>query len=201
MKKHAARGRRYWQGLAFSGGAAGRRAAGTGGAGEPLVDGDAGGAVGGPIHRARQGADQSALHELPSGRRPAAARRRCARLHQPPVPRRGRIRQRGACAARSATGANFDPGRVPGPSAWHLAPLEMAWEGKTLARDLRPDQGSRAQRRPVARRISSSTSAATAWSAGPGRPVRPRAGARHAGGGGRACAAWVRTGAQCPPAE
>lgn len=28
--------------------------------------------------------------------------------------------------------ANFDPGGVPGNPHWHLAPLEMAWQGKSL---------------------------------------------------------------------
>ena len=28
--------------------------------------------------------------------------------------------------------ANFDPGRVPGHPLWHLAPIEMAWVGKSL---------------------------------------------------------------------
>ena len=27
---------------------------------------------------------------------------------------------------------NFDPGRVPGHPAWHLAPIEMAWADKSL---------------------------------------------------------------------
>jgi hypothetical protein len=30
--------------------------------------------------------------------------------------------------------ANFDPGRVPSNPVWHLAPRDMAWEGKTLTR-------------------------------------------------------------------
>ena len=56
-----------------------------------------------------------------------------ARLHQPPV-------ERGADgfglpAMRCPIchqAANFEPGRVPGNPIWHLAPREMAWEGKTL---------------------------------------------------------------------
>ena len=27
---------------------------------------------------------------------------------------------------------NFDPGGVPGNFAWHMAPIEMAWAGKSL---------------------------------------------------------------------
>lgn len=28
--------------------------------------------------------------------------------------------------------ANFDAARVPGDPHWHLAPVSMAWEGKSL---------------------------------------------------------------------
>ena len=28
--------------------------------------------------------------------------------------------------------ANYDPAHVPGHELWHLAPIEMAWQGKTL---------------------------------------------------------------------
>src|ERR1700733_12249890 len=56
-----------------------------------------------------------------------------SRLHQPPVARgadgHGLPEMRCSnCHAR----ANFDPGRMPGHPDWHLAPREMAWEGKTL---------------------------------------------------------------------
>lgn len=42
----------------------------------------------------------------------------------------------GAPAMRCTTchgPSNFDPGGVPGNPKWHLAPLEMAWVGKSLA--------------------------------------------------------------------
>src|SRR5262245_26242212 len=56
------------------------------------------------------------------------------RLHQPPVARGAD--GHGLPAMRCPIchqQANFDPGRVPGHPEWHLAPREMAWEGKTLA--------------------------------------------------------------------
>ena len=34
---------------------------------------------------------------------------------------------------------------IPGHPLWHVAPIEMAWEGKSLGRDLRADQRSRTQ--------------------------------------------------------
>ena len=36
------------------------------------------------------------------------------------------------CTACHQT-ANYDPAGVPGHPEWHLAPIEMAWEGKSLA--------------------------------------------------------------------
>src|SRR5690349_11248765 len=42
----------------------------------------------------------------------------------------------GAIAMRCTTchgPANFDPGGVPGNPKWHLAPIEMAWVGKSLS--------------------------------------------------------------------
>jgi len=93
-----------------------------------------------------------------------------SRLHQPPVTRG--VDGHGLAAMRCSIchqGANFDPGRVPGHPEWHLAPREMAWRAKRSARS--------AFRSRIANvtaagrwRISSTISAATPWSAGPGRP-------------------------------
>src|SRR6266436_3706154 len=67
----------------------------------------------------------------PAGDRPRQGDER--RLHQPPV-------ERGAdgfglpamrCPICHQP-ANFEPAGVPGDPAWHLAPRDMAWEGKTL---------------------------------------------------------------------
>ena len=56
------------------------------------------------------------------------------RLHQPPVERGADGHGLPAMRCSICHGeANFDPGRVPGHPEWHLAPRDMAWEGKTLA--------------------------------------------------------------------
>ena len=121
--------------------------------GELCRDRRHGGAVGGVVHRARQGADPSALRQLPSGRRPPAPGRRAAGCTSRRSSAARTVMASRPCAVPIChQQANFDPGRVPGHPEWHLAPREMAWEGKTLARDLRADQGSRAQRRPLAGR-------------------------------------------------
>src|SRR5262245_28718750 len=55
------------------------------------------------------------------------------RPHQPPVERG--VDGKGLVAMRCSIchqNANFDPGRVPGDPAWHLAPRDFAWEGKKL---------------------------------------------------------------------
>ena len=92
-----------------------------------------GGAVGGAVHGSRQGADLAALRELPSGRRPAAARRSAAGC----ISRRSIAAHDGFGTAtmRCGTchqGGNYDPAGMPGHPHWHLAPREMAWQGKTL---------------------------------------------------------------------
>jgi hypothetical protein len=54
--------------------------------------------------------------------------------HQPPVVRGAD--GFGAVGMRCTTchgPANFDPGGVPGNPKWHLAPIEMAWVGKSVA--------------------------------------------------------------------
>ena len=76
---------------------------------------------------------EPALHELPSGR----ATGRCRATTAPSHPRRSSAaRAVSACrafTARPATQqANYDAGRHPWPSAMALAPIEMAWQGKSL---------------------------------------------------------------------
>jgi hypothetical protein len=67
----------------------------------------------------------------PAGDRPRQGD--LSRLHQPPVYRGpdgfGLETMRCPVCHQSA---NFEPGRMPGHSQWHLAPLEMGWEGKTI---------------------------------------------------------------------
>src|SRR6201989_2629175 len=68
----------------------------------------------------------------PAGDRPRQGD--MARLHQPPVERGAD--GHGLPAMRCSIchqQANFDAAGVPGNPEWHLAPREMAWEGKTLS--------------------------------------------------------------------
>ena len=133
----------------------------------------------------------------PAGDRPRQGEQ--GRLHQPPV-------LRGADGHGIATmrcsichqAANFDPGRVPGHPEWHLAPREMAWEGKTLGEICvqikdRERNGGRSPE-DLVHHIGTDTLVGWAWAPGFGR--RPAPGTQKQAGA--LVEAWVKTGAACP---
>lgn len=121
------------------------------------------------------------------------------RLHQPPVFRG--VDGKGLAAMRCSSchgDANFDPGRMPGHPMWHLAPLEMAWEGKTVAeicvqiKD--PARNGGRALADLVEHIGDDTLVGWAWKPGVGRTPAP-------GTQGQAKAlveAWIDTGAACP---
>jgi cytochrome c5 len=120
-----------------------------------------------------------------------------ARLHQPPV-------FRGAdgfglpalrCPICHQT-ANF--GTVPGNPIWHLAPHEMAWEGKTLgeicAQIKDPTRNGNRSLATLVEHIGEDHLVGWAWAPGPGR--KPAPGTQKEAGA--LVAAWIETGAACP---
>jgi hypothetical protein len=133
----------------------------------------------------------------PAGDHPHQGER--GRLHQPPV-------------ARGADGfglpamrcpichqrANFEPAGIPGHPEWHLAPREMAWEGKTL-REIceqikdRERNGGRSLEE-LAHHIGTDTLVGWAWAPGFGRQTAPGTQQQ----AGALVEAWARTGAACP---
>ena len=121
------------------------------------------------------------------------------RPHQPPVVRGAD--GHGIAAMRCSTchqAANFDPGRVPGHPEWHLAPREMAWEGKTLGEICvqikdRERNGGRSPE-DLVDHIGKDTLVGWAWAPGFGR--RPAPGTQKQAGA--LVEAWVKTGAACP---
>jgi hypothetical protein len=133
----------------------------------------------------------------PAGDRPRQGD--TARLHQPPV-------ERGADgfglpAMRCPIchqAANFEPGRVPGNPGWHLAPREMAWEGKTLgeicAQIKDPARNGGRSLEALAEHIGSDHLVGWAWAPGFGR--RPAPGTQREAGA--LVEAWAKTGAVCP---
>ncbi|MBW5440916.1 Isoquinoline 1-oxidoreductase subunit [Bradyrhizobium canariense] len=122
-----------------------------------------------------------------------------ARLHQPPVTRGAD--GHGLEAMRCNTchqKANFEPGRMPGHPDWHLAPREMAWEGKTVAeiceqiRDPARNGGRKVE--DLIDHIGKDTLVGWAWKPGFGRSPVPGTQQQ----AGTLVEAWAKTGAACP---
>ncbi len=133
----------------------------------------------------------------PAGDRPRQGE--LGRLHQPPVERGAD--GHGLAAMRCDIchqQANFDPGRVPGHPEWHLAPREMAWEGRTLGeicdqiKD--PSRNGGRSLNDLVHHIGADTLVGWAWAPGYGR--HPAPGTQQEAGA--LVAAWVETGAACP---
>jgi hypothetical protein len=121
------------------------------------------------------------------------------RPHQPPV-WRGEDGH-GLAAMRCSIchqGANFEAARVPGHPEWHLAPREMAWEGKTLgqicAQIEDPVRNGGRKLQDLVHHIGEDTLVGWAWAPGFGR--RPAPGTQKEAGA--LVEAWVKTGAVCP---
>jgi hypothetical protein len=121
------------------------------------------------------------------------------RPHQPPVARgadgHGLPAMRCSMCHQSA---NFEPARMPGHPEWHLAPREMAWEGKTLAeicaqiKDPKRNGGRKVEE--LVHHIGEDALVGWAWSPGFGR--RPAPGTQKQAGA--LVEAWIKTGAACP---
>lgn len=122
-----------------------------------------------------------------------------ARLHQPPVERgpdgRGSETMRCSTCHRQA---NFDPARMPGHPEWHLAPIEMAWEGKTVseicAQIKDPALNGNRPVEALIDHIGKDTLVGWAWAPGFGRKPAPGTQAE----AGALVEAWVKSGAACP---
>lgn len=122
-----------------------------------------------------------------------------SRLHQPPVFRG--VDGFGLEAMRCSIchqGANFEPGRMPGHPLWHLAPLEMGWEGKTLAEICSqikdPERNGGRTPHDLIEHIGADTLVGWAWAPGFGREPAPGTQKE----AGALVEAWVETGAACP---
>lgn len=133
----------------------------------------------------------------PAGDRPRQGDMR--RLHQPPVAR-GEDGF-GLPAMRCPIchqGANFDPGRVPGDPAWHLAPHEMAWEGKTVGQICEqikdPARNGGRTLDEIVHHVGDDHLVGWAWAPGADRQPAPGTQAQ----AGALLDAWAKTGAVCP---
>lgn len=133
----------------------------------------------------------------PAGDRPRQGD--VSRLHQPPVERG--VDGHGSVTMRCSTchqNANFEPDRVPGHPEWHLAPREMAWEGKTVAeicaqiKDPARNGGRKVE--DLIHHIGTDTLVGWAWHPGFGRSPAPGTQKE----AGALVEAWAKSGAACP---
>jgi hypothetical protein len=94
--------------------------------------------------------------------------------------------------------ANFDPARVPGHPAWHMAPIEMAWQGKSLAQICAqikdPERNGGRTLAALVEHMGHDSLVGWGWSPGAGRTPAP--GTQKAFGA--LIQAWVDAGAACP---
>ncbi|MBX9588596.1 MAG: Isoquinoline 1-oxidoreductase subunit [Hyphomonadaceae bacterium] len=133
----------------------------------------------------------------PAGDRPAQGDR--MQPHQPVVVRGkdGHGAPGLACATCHGR-ANFDPARVPGDPHWHLAPISMAWEGKSLGsicNQLKdPRRNGNRDVAAILKHVLTDSLVRWAWDPGPGRTPAPGSNAEF----GALLQAWADTGAHCP---
>ncbi|MEM7352659.1 MAG: Isoquinoline 1-oxidoreductase subunit, partial [Acidobacteriota bacterium] len=94
--------------------------------------------------------------------------------------------------------ANYDHGRVPGAPHWHLAPIEMAWEGLSLGQICEQIKDpARNGGRDLAAIVSHmEDDPLVAWGWAPGADREPAPGDQTTFAG--LIAAWVIAGAACP---
>ncbi|MDQ3367741.1 MAG: Isoquinoline 1-oxidoreductase subunit [Myxococcota bacterium] len=91
--------------------------------------------------------------------------------------------------------------RLPGAPNWHLAPIEMAWVGKTpgyICRQLKDP--ARNGKKTLAQIVEHNAhDELVGWGWAPGADREPAPGTQQQFGA--IVAAWVETGAACPPEE
>ncbi len=94
--------------------------------------------------------------------------------------------------------ANFDPGGVPGNPAWHLAPIEMAWVGKSLGEICQqikdPKRNGGMSMQDLIHHMGEDPLVGWGWNPGVGREPAPGTQKEF----GALIKAWVDTGAACP---
>jgi hypothetical protein len=117
----------------------------------------------------------------------------------------------GAAGMRCGTchqAANFDPGpgpgagagaiSVPGHPKWHVAPIEMAWQGKSLGEICRqikdPGRNGGHTLDQIVTHMADDSLVGWAWAPGTGREPAPGTQASF----GALIKAWAESGAACP---
>ena len=133
----------------------------------------------------------------PAGDRPAQGDDR--HPHMPLVVRG--VDNFGAVGMRCTTchgPANFDPAGIPGHPEWHLAPIEMAWVGKSLGEICQqikdPARNGGKSMEELIHHMAEDSLVGWGWHPGVGRQPAPGTQKEF----GELIKAWVNTGAVCP---
>ena len=133
----------------------------------------------------------------PAGDRPAQGDDR--HPHMPLVVRG--VDNFGAIGMRCTTchgPANFDPAGIPGHPEWHLAPIEMAWVGKSLGEICQqikdPARNGGKSMEELIHHMAEDSLVGWGWHPGVGREPAPGTQKEF----GELIKAWVDTGAVCP---
>lgn len=94
--------------------------------------------------------------------------------------------------------ANFDPGKVPGHPQWHLAPIEMAWLGKSLGEICEqikdPARNGGKSMDELVHHMAEDSLVGWGWTPGKGREPAPGTQKEF----GDLIKAWAEAGATCP---
>ena len=94
--------------------------------------------------------------------------------------------------------ANFDPGGVPGHPLWRVAPIEMAWQGKSLAEICAqikdPERNGGKTLDELVHHMAEGSLVGWGWHPGAGREPAPGTQKDF----GVLIKAWVDSGAACP---
>lgn len=93
---------------------------------------------------------------------------------------------------------NFDPARLPGHARWHLAPIEMAWVGKSLGEICEqikdPKRNGGMSMEQLVHHMAEDSLVGWGWHPGAGRTPAPGTQAEF----GALIKAWAGSGAACP---
>ena len=94
--------------------------------------------------------------------------------------------------------ANFDAAGIPGNPAWHVAPIEMAWVGKSLGEICRqikdPQRNGGKSMEELVHHMAEDSLVGWGWKPGVGREPAPGTQKEF----GELIKAWSDTGAVCP---
>ena len=122
-------------------------------------------------------------------------------VHQPPVERgAGGMGKAGMRCITCHGQTNFDPAHIPGHPKWMLAPVEMAWIGKSLgeicAQIKDPKRNGGKTMEQIYEHMAHDSLVGWGWHPDAGRPPAPGSQEEF----GALIKGWMDTGAWCPKA-